>query len=165
MKIKTRKRDLQSEYILSQYKKENGTEGLNPSSVVDWARERGIALPVEVDPFRQLRQDLVRFLRSQTVRDGDGNTIRLNHPVVMTDGKRKFSVWEEITTAPAKHMQTSLAQRRIGIMADCRQHKLDLDYYNENNVHGAKLPEMSYNFEVDNEELGFPTDYPDEKPQ
>lgn len=156
---------LQSEYVLELYKREHGDEGLNPSSVAEWAMERGIFKPRPVDPARQLRQDLVRFLRSETIVDDKGREIRKNHPVVMTDGQRRFSVWKEITTAPATHMQTSLSQRRKGIAADCRQHKLDFDFYNDKNVHGATLQGFDYNFNPDIEEMDLPTEYPDEKPE
>ena len=62
-------------------------------------------------------------------------------------------------------MQTSLSQRRNGIAADCRQHKIDFDYYNENNVLGQTLKEFDYNFNPDVEEMEFPTEYPDDKPE
>lgn len=159
------KKALRSEYVLELYKQKYGTEGLNPSSVTEWAMETGIWKPFPVDPAQQLRQDLVRALRAETLTDSKGRSIRKNHPVVLTDGQRRFSVWEEITTAPAKHMQTSLRQRRSGIIADCRQHKLDFEYYNENNVHGATLQPFPYNFAPDLEEMDFPTDYPEDKPE
>jgi hypothetical protein len=83
----------------------------------------------------------------------------------MTDGERRFSVWAEITTATAKHMQLSLQQRRTGIRDDCRQHRLDFDFYSEHNVHGAMLNPFEYNFLPDLDEMDVPTEYPDEKPQ
>jgi hypothetical protein len=156
---------LRSRYVIDLYKKEHGVEEVNPSAVTDWAIERGIWKPFPVDPARQLRQDLVRALRAETVTDSKGREIRKNHPVVMTDGERRFSVWAEITTATPKHMQTSLQQRRNGILADCRQHRLDFNFYNENNVRGGTLKPFEYNFAPDLDEMDFPSEYPDDKPQ
>lgn len=160
-----RKKALQLEYVIELYKREHGDHGINPSSVAAWALENGICRPLPIDPARQIRQDLVRFLRGETLTDSKGRAIRKNHPVVMSDGKRRFSVWKEITTAPASHMQTSLLQRRNGIVADCRQHKLDFDFYNENNVYSTTLQPFDYNLAVDLEEMDFPTDYPEDKPE
>jgi hypothetical protein len=160
-----RKKALQSEFVLTLWKKEFGEEGLNPSSVAEWAMEKGICKPQPIDPVRQLRRELVRFLRSEMLTDSKGRQIRKNHPVVLTDGNRRFSIWKELPTAPTAHMQMSLLQRRNGIAADCRQHKLDFDFFNENRVHQEALLPFDYNFNPDVEELDLPTEYPDEKPE
>jgi hypothetical protein len=83
----------------------------------------------------------------------------------MTDGKRRFSVWDSITTATPKHMQLSLQQGRTGIRDYCRQHKLAFDFFNDTNAFGATLKPFGYDFGPDLEEMDFPTDYPEDKPQ
>jgi hypothetical protein len=62
-------------------------------------------------------------------------------------------------------MRVSLQQRRQYLLSGCRQHKLDFDSFNDNNIFGANIPQFSYNFDPDMEELSLPTDYPMERPE
>lgn len=101
-----------------------------------------------------------------TVTDSKGREVRKNHAVKIPqpDGST-LVVWAELHKAREGHMKLSLSQRRNGIRADCIQMALDFDSYNENNVYGAELAPISFNFDPDIEEMRFPTDYPDEPPE
>jgi hypothetical protein len=57
-------------------------------------------------------------------------------------------------------MRISFQQRRQGILADCRQHKTDVESYNDNNRFKASLL-FDYDFNADLQELELPTKYPD----
>jgi len=77
------------------------------------------------------------------------------------EGERAVSIWQDILTAPPDHMRIAGQQRRNAILQRCVQLKLDFDSYRDNNRYQAELPELSFNFEQDIEELGFPETYRD----
>ena len=60
-------------------------------------------------------------------------------------------------------MRTSMTQRRDGIRSDVKQHSIDFDSYNDNNIYEAKLEPYDYNFNNDLEESRQPSEYPDER--
>ncbi len=153
-------------FLIEAYKSANKeSDVIDPSEIVDWVFDRNMYHKAPSDPKKLLRREIVRALRSEYISDPQGRDVRKNHPVVMSDGKRRMSLWSGITTATAQHMRISLQQRRNGIRADCRQHKLDFDSYNDNNVHQAQLLPFDYNFNADLQEMNFPTEYPDDKPE
>ena len=149
-------------YLVEQYKKAQGVEEIDLTAVAQWAIEQGRYRREPIDPLKALRRELVRALRSEHLTDAQGREVRKNHPVVMSDGQHRMSIWAEIFQAKPRHMRLSLSQRRQGILADCRQHKLDFDSYNDNNVYDQRLPAFDYNFNADLEEMDLPTDYPEE---
>jgi len=67
----------------------------------------------------------------------------------------------EFGKAKPNHMRISLQQRRQGIYGRVRQHKTDLDSYNDNNSFKVTLPLFDYDFNKDLEEATLPTEYPD----
>lgn len=153
-------------YLIEAHKSEHNIEdALDPTEIVDWVFEKGMYRRAPSDPKKLLRREIVRALRAEYITDPQGREVRKNHPVVMSDGQRRMSLWPAITTATDRHMRVSLQQRRNGILADCRQHKLDFDSYNDNNIHCAQLAPFDYNFNPDLQELGFPTEYPEDKPE
>jgi len=56
-------------------------------------------------------------------------------------------------------MRVSFQQRRLAILADCKQHKTDVDSYNHNNEYHVQLL-FDYDFNTDLEEGSLPTQYP-----
>ena len=153
-------------YLIEAYKSANNVDdAIDPSEVVDWVFDRGMYSKPPSDPKKLLRREIVRALRAEYITDPQGREVRKNHPVVISDGERRMSIWSAITTASSRHQHISLQQRRNGIRADCRQHKLDFDSYNDNNVHQAQLLPFDYNFNADLQEMNFPTEYPDDKPE
>lgn len=73
---------------------------------------------------------------------------------------KQMTLWDDITTATPEHMQMSFQQRRSMTLADCHQHKQDVDSYNEN-WNSSEPLRFSYDFTEDLEEMALPTQYPD----
>ncbi|MGA2060991.1 MAG: hypothetical protein ABSG67_10955 [Thermoguttaceae bacterium] len=61
-------------------------------------------------------------------------------------------------TAPAEHTESAFQQRRTQIVGDCRQLKVDVDSYNDNNQFGAHY-QLMLNFTDDVAEREQPTTY------
>lgn len=153
-------------YLIEAYRSATKqADAIDPSDIVDWVFDHNMYQKPPADPKKVLRREIVRALRGDYISDPQGREVRKYHPVVMSDGKRRMSLWSDINTATSNHMRISLQQRRNGIRADVRQHKLDFDSYNDNNVHGAQLLPFDYNFNADLQEMNFPTEYPEDKPE
>ncbi len=80
---------------------------------------------------------MARALREDHFIDANGRSVRRHHavkaPAVEIGGKMvQQTLWDDIRTAPRKHMEAAFALRRQQIVGDCKQLKNDGDYFNEN---------------------------------
>jgi hypothetical protein len=165
MITRNRPKDRQILYLIAQYRQLFEVDVVDTQAVAQWAISSGLWKRPPVDPEILLRRELARALRTEYYRDPQGRDVRKNHPVVVTEGLQRKWYWAAITEASPKHMRLSLQQRRQGILADCRQHRIDFDSYNDNNKFKAELSLFDYDFNKDLEELSLPTHYPNEKPE
>lgn len=107
------------------------------------------------------RRELTRAMRNEYYEDPQGREVRKNHPVRGDQGL----IWVDHQTARPDQMRVSLATRRRGILADCLQCSIDFESYNDNNLYGAKLEQMDFNFNTDIHEKKQPANYPENKPK
>lgn len=155
----------QLQILVHEYMQEHNVESADLKLVAKWAIKRGKWDRPPMSREKQCQREISRALRAETYTDPQGREVRRMHPVRYGTSKGPLTVlWYEHTTARPKQMQTSLAQRRNGIRYDVRQHFLDWESYNENNVHGAQLPLFDYDFNKDAVEMQQPPSYPYEKP-
>ena len=152
-------------FLVEQYERTHGMDHADPDDVAGWLMETQNYVPEPIDPRRALRRRIARALRAERYTDPQGRDVRVNHSVVETkaDGKR-HATYHHIKTALPDSMRVSLTQRRDGIVNDCRQHLLDFESYNDNNIYEASLPPYDYNINHDIEESKQPPSYPDERP-
>jgi|SRR5215213_6079177 hypothetical protein len=155
-------------YLVEQYKKAHPEESeeVEPHLVAPWAIKKDLWKRPPVAPEEVLRRLISRALRQEYMEDPQGREVRKHHPViyevVTPDGVKKRSKWFPLFEAPPKHMTASLSLRRRSALADVLQLKLDFDSYNDNNVHGATLPEPDFDFNKDIEEMSLPSTYPEQ---
>jgi hypothetical protein len=84
--------------------------------------------------------------------DHMGRRVRLLHPAIVKRQGELFTEWDDIRTAPRKHMQLSFQQKRKSIVGECRQLKTDVDNFND--THSDEQPiQMSFDFTMDIAEL------------
>lgn len=160
---KTLREQLQG--IVHDYMEAHKVDEVDLGEVAEWAVETGRYRRQPVSIIRQCKEQLSEACRSEIVKDRKGREARRMHPVRITDHGRQMVFWADIYTAKPGHMKVSFQQRRQAILADCRAHKSDVEFYNENNSFKVKLPLFDYNFNPDLRELEMPTEYPDEKPK
>jgi hypothetical protein len=149
------------------YMQKHGLAVIDLDPVAEWMVKHGYFKRNPPTLVQVCKRELARALRNEYIRDPQGREVRRMHPARFprNDGSgRQMVLWADIFQARPNHMRVSMQQRRNGILADARQHKTDLDSYNANNVHDARLPLFDYNFNKDLEELALPTTYPDRKP-
>jgi hypothetical protein len=83
---------------------------------------------------RQCAREIGRAMREEYITDAKGRRVRVKHPVTKKSGDTQTTFWDDIRTAPRAHMEMSFSQRRMRVVGDCRQLKMDADSYNEANI-------------------------------
>ena len=152
----------QLQQIVDDYMKEFQVDEIDLDSVADWAVETGRYQRKTITIAKQCKRELARVMRSEHLVDPQGREPRKWHSVRVGSGPEQLILWAKFTKAKPNHMRISLQQRRQGIFGRVKQHKVDLDSYNDNNSFKAKLPLFDYDFNKDLEEGQYPTDYPDD---
>lgn len=163
-----RRKRLEIEYVMEQYRLAHpGVDpAVEPHLIAEWAIKAGISRPIPETPEELLRKDIARYLKNVYEDDPQGRHVRKNHAIFIQvqtpDGPKRRSRWYEKDVAPPEHMRLSLQLRRTAAYHDVRQMDLDFQSYNDNNVYGAKLAPMDYDFNKDVQEANLPATYPSE---
>ncbi len=112
------------------------------------------------------KRDFSRAFREQYHLDDQGREVRTFHAAKSRDTSGEQTVmWADMRTAPLEHMEVAFQQRRGQIVGDCRQLKMDVDSFNENNQYGASY-QLDLDFAEDIAELEQPKTYePRRKPR
>src|ERR1035441_9595729 len=145
--------------IVHDYMQEHGVEEVDLDEVSAWAVTTGRYKRQPISIIKQCREQLSEALRSESIKDSQGREARRMHPVRIREGDRQMVFWADIKTAKPGHMRLSFQQRRQAILADCKAHKTDVEFYNDNNSFKVALPLFSYNFDPDIRELQLPNQY------
>ena len=141
MTHKQTKQQLRMVYFVEQYKKIHSVDDVDTGTVAEWAIAKGYWKRPPIEPVLVLKREIARALRGQYIEDPQGREVRKNHPLFIVEGGERKVIWVDIQKAKPEQMRLSMAWRRNGILADCKQMALDFDSYNDNNPHGVKLPE------------------------
>jgi hypothetical protein len=117
-------------------------------SIARWAYENGKWTPQRSAAITKCAHDLSRAMREEYITDAQGRRVRAKHAATILQGEVQLTLWADIRAAPPDHMEIAFQQRRQQIVGDCKQLKIDVDSYNENNAAGAQI-QMCLNFEND----------------
>jgi hypothetical protein len=141
--------------IKDAYLAEHGLGPISPREMAEWAVSKKMyALPAFA-AVRRCAEELAEAMRTHYLTDEHGHRVRVMHPA--TDGQG--TLWDDIRTATREHMEVSVAQRRDGIVADVKQLKTDVDFYNR--LHRDEPPlQLSFNFTNDLADAGLLDDLP-----
>lgn len=152
--------------IAADYRSEHGVDGVDPAKVAEWAVTRGIWKGIPYDPVKQCKKDLTRALAAGYHEDPQGREVRseIAIPIESQDGQTQWE-WCPLYKATPTKFRVAQQLRRTRILADCRQHLIDSESYNDNNEHGAEVGLFDYDFNPDLEEERLPTEYPEEDPE
>ena len=83
-------------------------------------------------------EDLANAMREEYMTDAKGRRVRIKHSAKVWENGEQTVLWDDIRTAPRRHMQVAFQNRRQGVVSDCRQLKADCDSYND--AHMAEDP-------------------------
>ena len=142
----------QMQKIVDEYREDDQPWPASTRSIAAWAiATRRWQLPASA-AIRRCAEDLGTAMREEFMTDSKGRRVRLLHPATTYRDGAQMVLWDDIRTAPRKHMQLSFQQRRQGIVGDCRQLKTDVDSYND--AHSAENPiQIVFDFTMDLAEL------------
>ena len=122
--------------------------------VAAWAVRKGLWRPRPADVISRCAAELADALRQEYFVDKQGRKVRAMHAACVRDRGQQLVLWADMRTAPRRHIEAALKQRRQQIVSDCRQLKTDADSYNDN--HPDEKPiQIVFDFRRDLEELGY----------
>lgn len=157
--------DKQMQEIARRYREHIGSDEMNIDKMFNWAKKNNLYSPPPLSVRKQFRKEMSRALGRETKTDPQGRIVKANHAyrVRNSDGQWEWD-WAPIETIKPNHFRVSLTLRRNAMVATAIQHHTDWSSYNDNNVHGAQLPEPDYNFDRDVLENLQSEEYPEDAP-
>lgn len=142
----------QMQKIVEEYRLSGEPWPASTKTMAAWAITTGRWVLPDSAAVRKCAEDLATAMREEYTTDRRGRRVRLLHPATVYRNGEQMVLWDDIRTAPRKHMQLSFQQRRQGIVGDCRQLKTDVDSYNE--AHPTEEPiQMIFDFAMDLAEI------------
>jgi hypothetical protein len=149
--------------LVDEYCAETGVKDVDLADVAAWAIKTDRYVPPPYDPIKALRKEMQRASRQEYIEDDNGRPVRRRHAYRIKRGEVQLTLWAKIEEISRKHMRLSARGRRGGILADCIQLTLDLQFYNDNFNPGEPI-QPSFNFEPDLVEKLLPPEYKDVPP-
>ena len=147
------------------YKKYIDNGGRIPVKLDDlyaYAHANGLWEPQPADARKKFCNDMSRALREDHFTDEKGRTVRRIQAALHTEmdengRKVRKSLWDDIDTAPRKHIENAFGVRRGQIVGDCKQLKNDADHRNDVCPDEEAFIPL-FDFTDDVEEAGLPGD-------
>lgn len=150
--------------IVGKYLTAGGKKPIDLDEVARFAINEGLWAKSTSQMVQLCKRDFARAFREQYHTDEQGRHVRTYHATISKGGQKQCVFWDDIRTASKEHMEAAFQQRRSQIVGDCRQLKLDVDSYNDNNAHGGRY-QLPLDFREDVAELEQPIKYLPNKPR
>jgi hypothetical protein len=141
----------QLQKIVRQYMEANQPWPTTTQEIARWAIHNKLWQPKQSAAINQCADQLARAMREEHITDPQGRVVRAKHMAKINRAGEQVALWEDIRTAPRRHMEIAFQQRRQQVVGDCKQLKTDMDSYNENHNPGKAI-QLSFNFTNDIEE-------------
>lgn len=142
----------QMQKIVQEYRGSGQPWPTSAKNIADWAITTGRWQMPAAAIRRRCADDVASAMREEYYTDNRNRRVRLLHPAPLFNQGERTIVWDDIRTAARSHMQLSFQNRRQGVVADCRQFKVDVDSYND--AHPQDEPiQIVFDFTMDLAEL------------
>ena len=139
----------QIQRVEAQYREAGGKWPASPTDVAEWGVARRLLQMHRGAIVRHYADQIAQVWRDEYMTDPQGRRVRVKHAARYPEAGW---LWDNMPTAPHKHMELSFQNKRQQIVMDCHQLKLDVDSYNEN-FNKGKTIQMVFDFRNDLEEL------------
>jgi len=116
--------------IVREYRLAGGAWPAKKAEMAEWAILHGKWDITPEDKLRVCGDFLAEAMREEYITDAAGYRVRLKHPAKTRRDGEQGTFWDDIRTAKPEFMAISVAQRRNGIVAECRQLHNDVRYFN-----------------------------------
>ncbi len=127
------------------------------AEVADWAVEKKRYDLTSPSLKRLVARELAQAMREEYFTDEQGRRVRAKHPARVRRGGRQRMLWDDIRTAPRRHMKNAFQLRRRRIASECKQAKTDVDSYNEAHLEEQPI-QMVLDFTLDVQEMELAED-------
>ena len=142
----------QNQRIVREYRATDNLWPATAKEIAAWAiRNSKWRIPLSAVK-RKCAEEMAEAMRQEYFVDSKGRRVRLLHPAKVRRQGELFTEWDDIRTAPRKHMQVSFQQHRKKIVGECRQLKTDLDSHNDAHPDEPTL-QISFDFNMDLAEI------------
>ena len=162
------KKKTKTEYLqdfFRRYQQETGKSPVPLRRVAAWMIDNDLYESKPFDLIGQCARDLRTALRQEFILGENGHHIRKWHHArlsedMLMDGVEQLELdrWADIEIAEPPFMHIAFQQRRRGIVGDCKQLKVDMDWWNARHEPIEQL-EFSFNIDQDLRELEQPDYY------
>ena len=100
--------------------------------IARWAHREGkIERPTEEALVAKTAEQIAKAMREEYFTDDKGRSVRAKHAARVGVRGRMRMLWDDIRTASSQHLGTAFQLRRQQIVGDCKQLKVDVDWFNE----------------------------------
>ena len=131
--------------------------------IAAWAIREGIWKPYPKNLVTQCASEIAAAMREEHYTDPQGRSVRAKRPYravdVLDGNEEQVFLWVEMREADEEQAQMAFQFGRKIVVDGCRQLKVGVESYNENNPHGAYI-EMSFDITDDMSEMDQPLEYP-----
>jgi hypothetical protein len=143
--------------IVEDYRNDNQPWPAPAKDMAAWAIRTGRWKLPPSAAIHRCAEDLASAMREEYMTDAKGRRVRIKHPAKVWKNGEQLVLWDDIRTAPRRHMQLSFQNRRHGIVSDCRQLQMDCESYNDNHLAEPPL-QVSFDFTMDLAEMDAATE-------
>jgi hypothetical protein len=131
--------------------------------IAAWAIRHKRWTPPQKTMVQQCAQELSDAMRAEMERDPQGRTIHAKHCAKIKEADENGNyvqkpLWFDNKNRTYKLMRISLQQWRRSISGECKQHRIEQESFNDNNIEGKQI-QISLNFEPDLLDGAQDTDY------
>lgn len=138
--------------IKNEYRKEHENAPASTRTMLDWAIRVGLYAIDQSAALRKNAEEFADVLRTETVKDDDGQEVRVNHAY----GTEQGHFWDDYRTIAHQNMVLSVAQMRNRIYGEIRHSARSIKAYTEFHPDRPRI-QTSFNFNNDLEEDGLLT--------
>lgn len=129
-----------------------------------WAIREGLWKPYPKNLITQCASEIAAAMREEHFTDPQGRVVRKKRPYRSVEGllegkEEQVFLWVDMQEVNQEEAEMAFQYGRKWNLDSCRQLKLGVDSYNDNNPHGAHV-EMSFDFTDDLAEMDQPSEYP-----
>jgi hypothetical protein len=143
----------QMQQIVQEYRGSDQSWPATAREIAAWAISQGKWEMPATAVLHKCSQDIANAMSELYFTDESGRRVRALHPATINRQGVLCTEWDDLRTAPRKHMVLSFQQHRRKIVGECRE--LDTSRMSWNDLHLTDDPiQISFDFTADLAELG-----------
>jgi hypothetical protein len=146
--------------LVDKYIDSGGKVPYSPKDIAKWAIENGHWDRHKVTAVSKCAHDISRALREDYYVDPKGRMVRARHSIMVPEATNsgrtvQRSWWNDHRAMDGDFAERSFKQRRMQIVGDCKQLKVDVDSYNDGHPDQKPIQlVLNFTYDVAEDSLG-----------